>query len=233
VNQMAGLRCGFLTKDCRSAKCGVLGVMSDFLHSIVVAFVAMFPMINPIGHAPMFYGMTSDDSPARRRVMSAKIGLYVFLILTVSLLFGNLLLKFFGVTIDDLRIAGGLLVAHSGWAMLGNQSRVTPLEHAAAEEKCDISLTPMAMPILAGPGAMSLAIGLAIYGRSVPHFAGYIVGFAALALLTWISFRQSDAMVRVLNVNAVGALNRVLGLFILAIGVNMVVKGVQDVWPTR
>lgn len=68
--------------------------MTDILHSIAVAFVAMFPMINPIGHAPMFYGMTSDDTPARRRVMSGMIGLYVFLILTVSLLFGNLLLSF-------------------------------------------------------------------------------------------------------------------------------------------
>ncbi len=206
--------------------------MFDFLHSIGVAFIAMFPMINPIGHAPMFYGMTADDTPEHRRRMSVKTGIYVFLILAASLLFGNLLLKFFGVTIDDLRIAGGLLVAHSGWAMLGNQSRVTPREHAAAEEKEDISLTPMAMPILAGPGAMSLALGLAVYGRTVPHYTGYIVGFALLALLTWVSFRWSDAMVRVLNVNTVGALNRVLGLFILAIGVNMVVKGVQDVWPS-
>ena len=205
--------------------------MTDILHSIAVAFVAMFPMINPIGHAPMFYGMTSDDTPARRRVMSGMIGLYVFLILTVSLLFGNLLLSFFGVTIDDLRIAGGLLVAHSGWAMLGNQSRVTPLEHAAAAEKEDISLTPMAMPILAGPGAMSLAIGLSTYGQTIPHYIGFMLGFAAIALLTWICFRESDAMVRVLNVNAIGALNRVLGLFILAIGVNMVVKGVLDVFP--
>ena len=205
--------------------------MTDILHSIAVAFVAMFPMINPIGHAPMFYGMTSDDTPARRRVMSRMIGLYVFLILTVSLLFGNLLLSFFGVTIDDLRIAGGLLVAHSGWAMLGNQSRVTPLEHAAAAEKEDISLTPMAMPILAGPGAMSLAIGLSTYGQTFPHYIGFVLGFAAIALLTWICFRESDAMVRVLNVNAIGALNRVLGLFILAIGVNMVVKGVLDVFP--
>jgi multiple antibiotic resistance protein len=205
--------------------------MTDILHSIAVAFVAMFPMINPIGHAPMFYGMTSDDTPARRRVMSRMIGLYVFLILTVSLLFGNLLLSFFGVTIDDLRIAGGLLVAHSGWAMLGNQSRVTPLEHAAAAEKEDISLTPMAMPILAGPGAMSLAIGLSTYGQTIPHYIGFMLGFAAIALLTWICFRESDAMVRVLNVNAIGALNRVLGLFILAIGVNMVVKGVLDVFP--
>lgn len=205
--------------------------MPDFLHSIAVAFIAMFPIINPIGHAPMFYGMAADETPAHRRLMSAKIGFYVFLILTASLLFGNLLLGFFGVTIDDLRIAGGLLVAHSGWGMLANQSRVTPQEHAAAEEKDDISLTPMAMPILAGPGAMSLALGLAVYGRTVPHYTGYVVGFAAIALLTWQSFRWSGAMVRVLNVNAVGALNRVLGLFILAIGVNMIVKGVQDVWP--
>ena len=205
--------------------------MTDILHSIVVAFVAMFPMINPIGHAPMFYGMTSDDTPARRRVMSRMIGLYVFLILTVSLLFGNFLLSFFGVTIDDLRIAGGLLVAHSGWAMLGNQSRVTPDEHAAAKAKEDISLTPMAMPILAGPGAMSLAIGLSTYGQTFPHYIGFVLGFAAIALLTWICFRESDAMVRVLNVNAIGALNRVLGLFILAIGVNMVVKGVLDIFP--
>jgi multiple antibiotic resistance protein len=205
--------------------------MPDFLHSIIVAFVAMFPMINPVGHAPMFYGMTSDETPDHRRRMSAKIGLYVFLILTVSLLFGNLLLRFFGVTIDDLRIAGGLLVAHSGWGMLGNQSRVTPHEHAAAEEKEDISLTPMAMPILAGPGAMSLAVGLAVYGHTVPHYIGYVVGFVVLAVLTWLCFRWSESMMRVFNVNAVGALNRVLGLFILAIGVNMIVLGVRDVWP--
>jgi multiple antibiotic resistance protein len=205
--------------------------MLDFLHSIVVAFVAMFPITNPIGHAPMFYGMTADDTAAHRHRMSAKIGIYVFLILAISLLFGNLLLDFFGVTIDDLRIAGGLLVAHSGWGMLSNQSRVTPQEHAAAEVKEDISLTPMAMPILAGPGAMSLALGLAVYGKTLTHYSGYVVGFAAIGALTWASFRWSDTMVRVMSVNAVGAMNRVLGLFILAIGVNMIVKGVQDVWP--
>lgn len=205
--------------------------MADIFHFIAVAFIAMFPMINPIGHAPMFYGMTAGDTSEHRRRMAAKIGLYVFLILSISLLFGNVLLDFFGVTIDDLRIAGGLLVAHSGWGMLSNESRVTPPEHAAAETKSDISLTPMAMPILAGPGAMSLALGLSIYGRSAPHYTGFVLGFALLALLTWLSFRWSETMMRVLNVNAVGALNRVLGLFILAIGVNMIIKGVQDVWP--
>lgn len=202
-----------------------------FLHAAVVAFVAMFPIINPIGHAPMFFGMTSGASPEHRHRMSAKIGLYVFAILAITLLFGNLLLTFFGVTIDDLRIAGGLLVARAGLAMLGNESRVTPQEHQAAEEKEDISLTPMAMPILAGPGAMSLALGLNGYGYGLPAHLGYLAGFAAMGVLTWASLRWSDAMVRVLSVNAVGALNRVLGLFILAIGVHMIVRGVQDVWP--
>lgn len=205
--------------------------MADFLHAIAVAFIAMFPMINPPGHAPMFYAMTRDDTVARRRALAAKTALYVFLILAVSLLFGNLLLAFFAITIDDLRIAGGILVAHSGWGMINNQSRVTPAEHAAAEDKPDISLTPMAMPILAGPGAMSLAMGLAVLGRSFSHYSGYLVGFALIALLVWICFRWSDAIQRVLNENAVGALNRVLGLFILAIGVNMIVHGIQDVWP--
>lgn len=89
----------------------------------------------------------------------------------------------------------------------------------------------MAMPILAGPGAMSLALGLAVYGKTFTHYSGYLAGFAALGALTWVSFRWSDSMVRVMNVNAVGAMNRVLGLFILAIGVNMIVTGVQNVWP--
>ncbi len=76
------------------------------------------------------------------------------------------------------------------------------------EEKEDISLTPMAMPILAGPGAMSLAIGFSTHGQTFPHYIGFVLGFAAIALFTWICFRESDAMVRVLNVNAIGALNR-------------------------
>jgi multiple antibiotic resistance protein len=69
-------------------------------------------------------------------------------------------LDFFGITLDDLRIAGGLLVAHAAWGMLNNQSCMTIDEHKAAADKTDISLTPTATPILAGPGSMSLAIGM-------------------------------------------------------------------------
>lgn len=206
--------------------------MPDFLHASLAAFAAMFPMINPIGHAPMFFAMTEQDSREFRRRIARKTALYVFAILAISVLVGGEVLMFFGISLDDLRIAGGLLVAHAAWGMIVNNSRVTPQEHAAAQDKEDISLTPMATPILAGPGAMSLAIGMRSYGHTPEHFLGYLVGFAAISLLTWASLHWSDAMTRVLNVNAVGALNRVLGFFILAIGVHLIVEGIRDVAMT-
>lgn len=123
-------------------------MLNEFITALGISVGAMFPIINPVGHAPMFYAMTQDDTPAFRRRMASKTSLYTFLILLVSLLLGNTILRFFGITIDDLRIAGGLLVARTAWNMLGNASRVTQAEHEAAVDKEDISLTPMATPIL-------------------------------------------------------------------------------------
>ena len=100
-------------------------MLNEFLTALGISVGAMFPIINPVGHAPMFYAMTQDDTPAFRRRMASKTSLYTFLILLVSLLLGNTILRFFGITIDDLRIAGGLLVARTAWNMLGNASRVT------------------------------------------------------------------------------------------------------------
>jgi len=205
-------------------------MIHEFLAAIAVSFGAMFPIINPIGHAPIFYSLTQDGTPDYRRRMANKTALCVFLILLVSLLLGHAILRFFGITIDDLRIAGGLLVARTSWNMLGNASRVTPAEHAAAEDKEDISLTPMATPILSGPGAMSLAVGLLTYGATPPACAGYIAGFVLIGLLTWFCLRYAEVLVRLISVNGVGALNRILGLLILAIGVDLVVEGVKAIF---
>lgn len=203
-------------------------MFQEYLIAVSLSFMAMFPIINPVGHAPMFYGMTIDDSPGFRRRQAFKSSLYVFIILFVSLVLGNNILRFFSITIDDLRIAGGLLVAHSAWNMLNNKERVTPAEGEAAMDKDDISLTPMATPILAGPGAMSLAIGLLSYGRSWIQYGGYITGCFLIAALTWVCLRYSDSLVKVITVNAMGAINRILGFLILAIGVDLMVTGIKN-----
>lgn len=205
--------------------------MDQFLTAFVLSFGAMFPIINPIGHAPMYYAMTQDDSPRYRHHMALKTAIYTFIILLLSLLLGNAVLRFFGITIDDLRIAGGLLVARTAWNMLGNESKMTDAEHAAAADKEDVSLTPMATPILSGPGAMSLALGLLSYGAKPLDYLGYIGGFVAIAVLTWACLRYSEYMMKVVSVNGIGALNRILGLMILAIGVALIAQGIKDLLP--
>lgn len=202
--------------------------MNEFWTALCLSVAAMFPIINPIGHAPMFYAMTRDDSPGFRHRIALKTAIYTFLILVISLIAGDYILRFFGVSLDDLRIAGGIMIARAAWGMLNNDSRVTVDEHSAAQDKEDISLTPMATPILSGPGAMSLAIGLISYGRSPVAYAGYISGFLCIGILTLVSLRYADQLVRFISPNGVGALNRILGFFILAIGVNLIIDGLKN-----
>lgn len=208
-------------------------MLTDFWQAFWFCVAAMFPIVNPIGHAPMFYAMTDGDTDAFRRTMAWKSAMYSTLILIAALFLGNHMLAFFGIDLNDLRIAGGLLVAATAWGMLRNTSKVTPAEHEAACDKEDISLTPLATPILSGPGAMSLAIGLISYGSSPLDFAGYVVGFFAIGVMIWLSFLFAGPLVRLLGVNGAGALNRILGFFIMAIGVDLMVDGLKNSFFTK
>jgi len=203
-------------------------LLTELWNSFILCFAAMFPIINPIGHAPMFYAMTEGDSDEYRAKLARKTAIYSTIILMISLFMGRMLLEFFGLSVADLRIAGGFLVATTAYGMLRNSSKVTPEEHRAAQDKDDISLTPLATPILSGPGAMSLAIGMITYGSRPINRLGYALGFIAIGLLIWISFLYAGALVRSLGVNGAGALNRILGFFILAIGVEMMVAGLKS-----
>lgn len=199
----------------------------EFFTALSISVGAMFPIINPIGHAPMFFAMTENNSPDFRRWIAIKTSIYVVIILAIALLAGKPILAFFGVNLNDMRIAGGLLIARAAWYMMSNTSRVTVAENEAAKDKVDISLSPFATPILAGPGAMSLAIGLTSYGQTPFAYAGYVAGFIVVGLITLVSLYFADRLVAFMHPNAIGSLNRILGFFILAIGVNLMIDGLM------
>ena len=202
--------------------------MSVLLIALGTAFMAEFPLLNPIGHVPMFFAMTAGDSVAHRRTQALRTSLYATLVLVIALLFGQLVLRFFGISLASLRIAGGLVVAHAAWQMLTATHKLTATEHAEASEKDDISLTPMAIPILSGPGAIGVAIGLAVHGPGFLETAGYLLGFCLLGWLTYICLRYGEPLVDALGENGVGAVNRILGLLILAIAVELIAQGVAE-----
>src|SRR6201993_3043138 len=140
-------------------------VLGQFLrtlpHSAVATFLALFPIVDPFGGIPIFFTMTSSWTPQDRRKTALKTGLWVFAILVTFLFFGRFVLYFFGISLPVLKIAGGLIVANTAWGMVTSHARITPEEKHEAQDKEDISLTPLAMPLMSGPGAIGVVMALA------------------------------------------------------------------------
>ena len=175
--------------------------MMTVLAGMSAAILALAPITNPIGGLAAFAGLTADDDPAAVRSQAWKTGIYVFAILTVFAISGSLIMRFFGFDLPSLQIAGGLVVAHSGFSMLENKRRSTNEEDQHATTKADVSFSPMALPLIAGPGSIGVVIALLLrYGTP------------------WIDK---------LGATGVGAIVRIMGFLILVIGVELVIHGVR------
>jgi MarC family membrane protein len=191
-------------------------------------FLALFPIVNPFGAVPIFFSLTSRSSRSERRMVEAKVALFVVAILVFFLLVGRFVLSFFGISLPVLRIAGGLIVANAAWGMVTSKSRITDAEGDEAITKEDISFTPMAMPILAGPGSIGVVMGLAANSTNMLAYVGMIIGIAALGLVVYLFLRLGGPLVERLGPNATGSINRIFGFLILAVAVQLIWDGISD-----
>ena len=191
-------------------------------------FLALFPIVNPIGGIPLFFTLTSGDTNKDRDRSALKTAFYVFAILAVFMMFGRFVLHFFGISLPVLNIAGGLIVANTAWGMVTSSSRVTVAESDEAMTKEDISLTPMAMPMLSGPGSIGVVRGLAAHADSTAAYLGMVIGIALIAVCVFLLLRLGGPLVNKLGPSAMGAINRVFGFLILAIAVQLVWDGVAE-----
>src|SRR5262249_36181820 len=145
-------------------------------------------------------------------------------ILILSLFLGRFLLHAFGLNLAELRIAGGLIVGWTAWQMVNGTGRITPEEEAGARVKTDISFTPMAMPLLAGPGAIGIIVGVAAHGHTWEDYIGYVLAILLIAVSVLVCLTASPTIFKWLGPNGVGALNRIFGFIILAIAVALVAR---------
>jgi multiple antibiotic resistance protein len=203
-------------------------VLHDLPSAAAATFLALFPIVNPLGGVPLFFSLTADYSPEERRQTALKIALDVIAILVIFMLFGRFVLNFFGISLPVLKIAGGLIVANTAWGMVTGSSRMTTAESNEALTKEDISLTPMAMPMLSGPGSIGVVMGLAAHVDHFLSYAGMVIGIVALGLTVYLFLRLGGPFVKRLGPVAVGAINRIFGFLILAIAVQLVWNGVAD-----
>jgi multiple antibiotic resistance protein len=207
-------------------------MIPGILNYAIGTLAALFPIANPIGAVPIFYSLTATDSRKDRRVQAQKTAINVILILAVFLLCGRSLLQFFGISLDVLRIAGGLLVSHAAWEMVTSKPRLMDSEQQAGEEKEDISFTPMAIPLVSGPGSIGVIIGLSARMTQWSDYLGCTIGIVLFGVLLYVCLMLGESLLSLLGRNGLGALNRVLGFFILAIAVQLIADGVISLFHT-
>lgn len=198
---------------------------------ISAAIAALLPIINPFSTAPLFLAMTEGDTDEERNRQATRGVLYMIAILTCFLVGGSFIMNFFGLSLPGLRIAGGILVAGVGMRMLYPKDNhdQTPAEEAESRAKTDISFTPLAMPSLSGPGAISVTIGLTSLAKGWTDYLGIWIGILIVAAITLTVLRISTKLVRFLGVNGLHAMTKIMGFLILCVGIQFVVHGVQGV----
>jgi multiple antibiotic resistance protein len=203
-------------------------VLHDLPTAVLGTFLALFPIVNPFGGIPFFFALTTGYDQRDRNMAAIKTAFYVFLILVFFLFLGRFVLSFFGLSLPVLRIAGGLIVAHSAWNMVTGASRVTAAEGSEAATKEDIALTPMAMPMLSGPGSIGVVIGMAATTNNWLSYIGMVFGIAALAFVVFLFLRLGGPFVARLGPTATGAINRIFGFLILSIAVQLIWDGLAE-----
>ncbi|MFZ5522752.1 MAG: MarC family protein [Pseudomonadota bacterium] len=196
--------------------------------------VGIFAILNPLGAIPIYLSMMTDRRPEVMHRTAFKASVAVAVILTLAVWTGDSLLSFFGIGIPAFRIAGGLLVLLIAIAMFGaktSPARHTDAEQAEGEAKNDIAVVPLAIPLLAGPGAISLAIVDAHQAGSLPDKIVFSAGIIVVTVIVWLVLRMAEPIGERLGTGGLNIATRVMGLILAAMAVQFMADGMLELFP--
>lgn len=198
----------------------------------VYIFAGLFSVINPLGTVPVFVGLTKDDEVKERNRTSFWTAANTLIILLIAFFFGKYILSFFGITIYSLRIAGGLIITTSGFALLtGSFSRHKGMNRAQVKadvmQRNDIALTPLAIPMLAGPGSISLLITLNQEYNQPDQLLISVGAIITVCTCAYLILKGSHYIVRMLGASGINAISRIIGFIVIAIGVEYISSSVM------
>ena len=209
--------------------------MRDF----VLFAISLFSIVNPFSVIPAFVGLTVELPVRERRRLARQASLSVFVILAASYAAGESLLAFFGISVASLRVAGGLLILGMAWSMLHakmSPAKQTPEEAKEASEAREASdrslgVVPLGMPLLAGPGSISLMIIVAGRTEGLTGHVSVIAGVLLVAVLAWVILLAAGPIARVLGRTGMNILTRFMGLILAAIAVEFIASGLGELFP--
>ncbi|HEU0081533.1 MAG TPA: MarC family protein [Bradyrhizobium sp.] len=216
--------------------------MNDFANAFLLVYAGLFPVLNPIGSAPIFLALTSACSEAQRDVLARRVAVNSVLLLAGSMFVGTHLLVFFGITLPVVRIAGGLVLIAFGWRLLHNGAELEDQRSSRGSPQTAVdSFYPLTMPLTVGPGSIAVAIALGSQrpsGRlTLPEVAllggSAIAGILALALTVYVCYRFARRTIALLGGNGVNVVIRLSAFILLCIGIQILWTGYSTLVPPQ
>ncbi len=195
-----------------------------FIFSLSV-FTGFFAIMNPIANTPVFLGLVGDRDEATQKRIAKVSCLTAFIIVLFFLILGKYIFQLFGITIPAFKITGGILIFYVGFEML--QSKKSKIHHQEDVEPDDgVAISPLAIPILAGPGTIVTAMNNVTKGGYV-HIVIVILIFGIMVYLTYLAFSLSDLIVKKIGKNLITVIGKIMGLILAIMGTEMAIEGIR------
>ena len=204
--------------------------MDYLVTHFMTCFLGFFAIMNPLANTAAFVGLTGGLSPKDRRKVAFKALVLTFCIVVVFSVLGNVIFQLFGITIQALRIAGGILLFIIGYQMLHGDS--SKMHSASNHVDTSIAVSPLAVPLLAGPGTLATAMNYAVSG-DLNKIVLTLVTFFCLCVITYFCFLFGQRLIHFIGQGGLSIVTRLMGLIISVIGVEMLISGVLVVIKTQ
>lgn len=193
-------------------------------------FTSLFSVVNPMAAAPVFLSLTERESEKDRNAIAKRASLYMFGVLATFLLVGTYILTFFGINLAGIRIAGGIVIMRAAFAMLNPEKggkKLSKADEMEAREKEDITFSPLAMPLLSGPGSIAVVIGFASQAGNVVDYLVTGVSIVLVCLSSFGMLRLAPMLAKVLGSTGLGVMTRMMGFISMAISVQFILSGIS------
>jgi multiple antibiotic resistance protein len=207
----------------------------EFFTWIGVALVTLLPIINPVSTAVLLLSISEHLTPKERNRQITWACIYMTLILVTFLFGGHLIMTAFGISLPGIRLAGGLVIGILGYRMLfPGSAPISPEGKLEASQKTNLAFSPLAMPSLSGPGSIAVVITMSstIDGQHgidrVLAFSAVVVAIVITALVSWLVLRGAGSLNRLLGVNGVDSLSRIMGFMLICVALQFAIMGIRD-----
>jgi multiple antibiotic resistance protein len=203
---------------------------SEYLQKVIGAFA----IVNPFSTIPVFIGLTAHYSAYERKMVARSTATSVFIILVIAFFIGGILLEFFSISVASFRVAGGILILMTAFSMLQGRlsaTKQTSDEASEAQEKEHIAVIPLALPLLAGPGSISLVIIASANSQTTMDVIASVGALFVIAILTWLILNGGVKIAEKLGITGMKIMTRLMGLILASIAIEFIVAGLGEKFP--